>query len=173
MILLLYICDTHTFSIYQTFLPSRRRDCHTTPTINEIFHTPIFITNYTKSVISLFHYHLYIYIAISISFSIFLLFPLSHPLHFFPPSFRYTSVPTISNPIYSNNIYLTLSQINRTALSATKASHNSQIFSMLPPSLSKNLKSSRIIIRLFFRRSAVTPDNITVYAPSDIKTGSS
>ena len=33
------------------------------------------------------------------------------------PSFRYTSVPTISNPIYSHNIYLTLSQISRTALS--------------------------------------------------------
>ena len=89
------------------------------------------------------------------------------------PSFRYTSVPTISNPTYSHNIYLTLSQISRTALSATKTSHNSQIFAMLPPACRKNLKSSKIIIRLFFRRSAVTPDNITVYAPSDIKTASS
>ena len=87
LILSLYICDTHTFSIYQTFLPSRRRDCHTTPTVNEIFHPHTFITNYTKSVVSLFNYHLYIYIAISILFLNFLLFPLSHPLQFLPPRF--------------------------------------------------------------------------------------
>ena len=30
LILLLSVCDTPTFSIYQTFLPSRRRDCLTT-----------------------------------------------------------------------------------------------------------------------------------------------
>ena len=89
------------------------------------------------------------------------------------PSFRYTSVPTISNPIYSHNIYLTLSQINQTALSATKTSHNFQVSVMLPPPCRKNLKSSKIIIRLFLRRSAVTPDAVTVYAPSDIKTDSS
>ena len=30
LILLLSVCDTPTFFIYQTFLPSRRRDCHST-----------------------------------------------------------------------------------------------------------------------------------------------
>lgn len=36
-------------------MPSRRRDCHTIPTINEIFRTPTFITNYAKiSYISFF-----------------------------------------------------------------------------------------------------------------------
>lgn len=41
-----------------------------------------------------------------------------------------------------------------------------------PPPCRENLKSSKIIIRLFLRKSAVTPDNITVYTPLDAKTGS-
>ena len=96
----------------------------------------------------------------------------------YAPSFRYTSNSTISNPIYRNYLYLTLSLISRTALSARsnpppKISHNFQVFAIFLPSCRKNLKSSKFIIRLFLRRSAVTPDNITVYALSDVKTGSS
>jgi len=96
----------------------------------------------------------------------------------YAPSFRYTFNSTISNPIYRNYLYLTLSLISRTALSARsnpppKTSHNFQVFAISLPSCRENLKSSKFIIRLFLRRSAVTPDNITVYTHSDVKTGSS
>ena len=36
-----------------------RRDCHTIPTINEIFRTTTFITNYTKINYISFYHHLY------------------------------------------------------------------------------------------------------------------
>ena len=53
----------------------------------------------------------------------------------YAPSFRYTSNSTISNPIYRNYLYLTLSLISRTALSTRsnpppKASYNFQVFAM-------------------------------------------
>ena len=53
------------------------------------------------------------------------------------------------------------------------AFHDFQVFAISLPSCRKNLYSSRIIIRLFLHQSAVTPDNITVYALSDVKTDSS
>ena len=103
------------------------------PTINEIFHTPIFITNYTKiSYISISLSFVHLYCNLNIIFQLPFISVIPHSA-IFTPSFRYTSVPTISNPTYSHNIYLTLSQISRTALSATKASHNFQVFAMFPP----------------------------------------
>lgn len=57
--------------------------------------------------------------------------------------------------------------------SAPKPSHNFQVFAISLPLCRGNLKSSKFIIRIFLRQSAVTPDNITVYALSDVKTGSS
>lgn len=96
----------------------------------------------------------------------------------YAPSFRNTSNPINSNPIYRNYLYLALSLISRTTLSARsnpppKISHNFQVFAISLPSCRKNLKSSKFIIRIFLHQSAVTPDNITVYALSDVKTGSS
>ncbi len=104
---------------------------------------PIFTTHYTKISILLFAI-IHINYIVRITSSPPLDFPQNKtlPSSFFPPSFRYASVPTISNPIYSNNIYLTLSQISRTALSVRshpppKPPIIFKFFAMLPPSAEK------------------------------------
>lgn len=157
-----------------------RRDCHTIPTINEIFRTTTFITNYTKiSYISFFTIICKIILQSQYYFNLTFISVIPPSAIFLSsPSFRNTSNSTISYQIYRNYLYLTLSLISRTALSARsnpppKTSYNFQVFAISLPSCRENLKSSKIIIRLFLRQSAVTPDNITVYAPLDIKTGSS
>ena len=88
-------------------------------TINEIFYTPIFITNYTKiSYISFSLSFVQLYCNRNIIFRLpFISVILPSAFSLSAPSSHYNFNFIITNPIYSNNIYSILSQINRTALS--------------------------------------------------------